>query len=145
MIEDTIMVMEKSGENTSIDLKRGSLFSKIHKITSGSFSVRTQAVVAGIRGTEFFMAYGRQIEDSPDIWLCVNEGTVEVAVDGSGESVLVDQGEGISILSGRTFTEPKPYEWTQDLNWNTDPKKGSVVNQVNLDQAYDDLLDQDYF
>ena len=90
------------------------------------------------------MAFGRTIDDNPDIWLCVNEGTVEVAIVESDESVLVEEGEGINIVGGNRLTKPRFYPWTQKLNWNSDPRAGEVSDRTDLDQAYSDLLDQDY-
>ena len=101
-------------------------------------------MVAGVRGTEFFVAYGRTVDIEPDIWLCVNEGSVDVAIVKTGESVIVNEGEGINILAGNMLTTPEFYTWTEDLNWNTDPDSGSVLDDTNLDSAYSDLLDQDY-
>ena len=65
-------------------LSSGALFTTIaHKLT-GRFSVQAQGAIAGVRGTEFFMAYGRTIDEKPDVWLCVNSGAVEVAIPGDG-------------------------------------------------------------
>ena len=141
---DTILVLETTGKETSLILNRGSVFSKVNRLVNGSFFVRTLSMVAGVRGTEFFVAYGRRVETEPDVWLCVNEGAVNVALTKTGESVIVREGEGINILSGRKLTEPVFYPWTEELNWNTDPNAGPVVDTTNLDSAYEDLLDQDY-
>ena len=97
-----------------------------------------------MRGTEFFVAYGRTIEDEPDLWLCVNEGAVEVSVPSTGQSVVVEEGEGINILAGLRTTEPKFYPWTLELNWNFDAESGGVFDDTDLDGAYADLLNQDY-
>ena len=55
----------------------------------------------------FFIAFGRTIEELPDVWLCVNDGTVEVAVPETGDSVLVSEGEGINILGGKNLTRSR--------------------------------------
>ncbi|MCK5673669.1 MAG: FecR domain-containing protein [Spirochaetales bacterium] len=142
--ENTILVLESTGKETSLILNIGSVFSRVNKMVNGSFSIRTPSMVAGVRGTEFFVAYGRTIDSEPDIWLCVNEGSVNVSLTKSGDSVIVNEGEGINIISGNKLTEPIFYPWTKDLNWNTDPDKGIVKDITNLDSAYSDLLDQDY-
>ena len=142
--EKTILVLEGTGKDTSMILNRGSVFSRVNKLINGSFTIRTPSMVAGVRGTEFFVAYGRTIDTEPDIWLCVNEGTVDVSLSKTGDSVIVKEGEGINILSGNKLTEPVFYPWTEKLNWNTNPDKGSVRDVTNLDSAYEDLLDQDY-
>jgi ferric-dicitrate binding protein FerR (iron transport regulator) len=127
-----------------VGLTRGSLFSRVAKRLTGRYSVRTDAAVAGVRGTEFFVAYGRRIDELPDVWLCVNEGSVEVSVARTAQTVIVSQGEGINIVGGLKLTPPRRYAWTRRLNWNSDPAKGEVLDRTNLDQAYSDLLDQDY-
>ncbi len=142
--EKTILVLEGTGKDTSLILNKGSIFSRINKLVNGSFNIRTPSMVAGVRGTEFFVAYGRTIDTEPDIWLCVNEGSVDVSLTSTGESVIVKEGEGINILSGNKLTKPVFYPWTKKLNWNTNPDKGTVRDLTNLDSAYEDLLDQDY-
>ena len=144
---DTSLVLDSTDGETSVELLRGGLFSRIRRLTAGqnrNYRVRTPNAVAAVRGTEFFVAFGRQIESEPDVWLCVNEGAVEVALTDSGKSVLVNEGEGINILAGNRITDPKFYSWTRDLNWNTDPDSGEVADATDLDGAYADLRDFDY-
>ena len=143
--ENTLLYLEETGTNTTLELRAGSIFAKIKNLTSDSFTIHAEKVAAGIRGTEFFIAYGRRVEDSPDIWLCVNEGAVEVSLLNTDNSVVVKEGEGINILSGRNLTDPRFYSWTNKLNWNNNPDNGSVKNSISLDNAYTDLLNQDYF
>ena len=144
MRENTSLSLDSLGRDSVVSLKFGGVFSKLRTLGTGSYSVKAQSMVAGVRGTEFFVAYGKIIEENPDIWLCVNEGAVEVGIENQQDSVIVKEGEGINILSGNKITKPKFYPWTKDLNWNTDPKKGAVVDDTNLDQAYSDLLNLDY-
>jgi hypothetical protein len=74
----------------------------------------------------------------------VNEGEVAVEVPDTGESTVVREGEGINILDGVRLTDAQFYDWTRDLTWNMDPDRGEVFDDTNLDEAYADLLDQDY-
>jgi len=136
MKEETLLNLDRVSENTSLTLERGGLFSKVEKLTTGSFTVRAESVVAGIRGTEFFLSYGKTTGAAPDIWLCVNEGTVRVDLPEAGESVLVSEGEGITIPGGSRLTRPKPYSWTKDLNWNTDPGTGPVRDNTDPESFY---------
>ncbi len=69
---------------------------------------------------------------------------MEVTVPQTGESTVVPKGEGVNILAGIRVTDPRFYEWTTELNWNFDPDSGEVIDETDLDQAYADLLDQDY-
>lgn len=131
-------------DEIDVELERGGLFAQVKKALQKVFSVNTRSVVAGVRGTQFFVAFGREIEDRPDVWICVNEGSVNVDVPRTGDRTVVHEGEGINVLAGRQLTGARPYDWTQDLNWNMDPEQGEVADDTDLDAAYEDLLDQDY-
>jgi ferric-dicitrate binding protein FerR (iron transport regulator) len=131
-------------EQVNVELERGGLFALIRRAIQGGFSVNTETVVAGVRGTQFFVAFGRTVEDRPDVWLCVNEGEVNVEVPDAGQQTVVREGEGINILDGVRLTDAQFYDWTRELNWNMDPADGEVFDDTNLDEAYADLLDQDY-
>jgi ferric-dicitrate binding protein FerR (iron transport regulator) len=142
--EKTSLAIDSIGEETVVNLKSGGAFASIARKLAGHFSVRTDTAVAGVRGTRFFVAYGRTIDSMPDVWLCVSTGTVEVALPATGHSVLVHEGAGINIVGGEKLTVPRSYPWTRKLNWNMDPAQGRVVDGTDLEQAYSDLLDQDY-
>jgi ferric-dicitrate binding protein FerR (iron transport regulator) len=142
--EKTSLAIDSIGEETVVNLKSGGAFANIARKLTGHFSVRTSTAVAGVRGTRFFVAYGRTIDSQPDVWLCVSAGTVEVALPTSGRTVLVNEGAGINIVGGEKLTVPRAYPWTRKLNWNMDPVQGRVADRTNLEQAYSDLLNQDY-
>lgn len=142
--ENTRIVLDSLGPKTSVGLTKGGLFSRIIGHLAGSYDVTTPTATAGVRGTEFFIAFGRTIEKRPDVWLCVNRGTVNVSVAQTGRSVAVPAGKGIDILAGTKITHPRAYAWTKQLNWNMDPASAPVRDRTNLDQAYSDLLNQDY-
>lgn len=130
---------------TEILLSFGGVFAKVTKRRLGEeFRVRTPTAVAAVRGTEFFTAYGRGAGKSKDLWVCVNEGAVEVKTDASRQGLSVPAGKGVLIKSGLELTKPQAYDWTKKLNWNMDPKDGALEDKTNLDAAYSDLLDQDY-
>jgi ferric-dicitrate binding protein FerR (iron transport regulator) len=142
--ENTVLEINELDKNTTVELKQGSVFSKVSRGFGEGFSVRTRSVVAGVRGTEFFIAYGKKIDVNPDVWLCVREGEVEVSIPETGEAVIVEEGKGINIVGGETLTKPQRYPWTLKLNWNMDPDTGELEDTTDLNQAYEDLLDQDY-
>ena len=126
-------------------LSYGSVFAKITKRLAGQqFNVRTPSAVAAVRGTEFFTAYGRAKGESRDLWVCVNEGSVELSTSKSKKGLLVPAGKGVLIKSGTDLTKPQAYDWTKSLNWSMDAEKGPVEDKTDLDGAYSDLLDQDY-
>jgi ferric-dicitrate binding protein FerR (iron transport regulator) len=140
----TTLAIDSIGESTTVALSAGGVFTHVLKKLTGQFSVRTQTAVAGVRGTEFFIAYGRTVDAQPDVWLCVNSGAVDVSLPRTGQSVVVKEGFGINIVAGTKLTTPRNYPWTRRLNWNMDAASGKVVDTTNLDEAYSDLLNQDY-
>jgi ferric-dicitrate binding protein FerR (iron transport regulator) len=142
--EKTVLAVDAIGQAAAVSLKAGGVFTHILGKLTGTFSVRTDSAAAGVRGTEFFMAYGRTVDTQPDVWLCVTEGIVNVALSASGRSVQVEAGKGINIVGGTKLTVPRAYPWTRSLNWNMNPAKGKVADTTDLDQAYSDLLNQDY-
>ena len=148
--ENTQLRIDSVSDQAAVTLDTGGVFARVARTAAGvaqrafSFEVRTPSVVAGVRGTEFFVAYGRAIEDEPDLWLCVNEGSVEVDVPTTGQSVIVEEGEGINILGGLRATEPRFYAWTRDLNWNLNPNAGEIADHADLDALYADGRDRDY-
>jgi ferric-dicitrate binding protein FerR (iron transport regulator) len=128
---------------TSIFLGLGGVFAEVARRPGQDFRVRTREAVAAVRGTEFFIAYGRADRGGRDVWVCVNEGLVSVSATGAAGSLGVPAGKGVLIEPGR-LTKPQAYDWTKALNWNMDPSSGAVADKTRLDAAYADLLDQDY-
>ncbi len=127
-----------------VTLNRGSVFSKIPKQKPNhQFKVATPTAVMGVRGTQFFTSYGADDEHAKDLWMCVNEGSVDVTNSKSKKSVLVLAGQGILMPNGSEVTTPKKYAWTDDLNWNLDPANGKVENQIKI-KYQKELLKEDY-
>jgi hypothetical protein len=142
--ENTTLSLDSLGRSVSVRLASGSVFSRVNRHLVSGFSVKTETAVMGVRGTEFFVAYGRRIDSYRDVWVCVNTGSVEVAILETRDTLIVEQGKGINIVGGTNLTSPQRYPWTRKLNWNLDPAAGAVEDRTDLDQAYSDLLDQDY-
>ncbi|MGA2613478.1 MAG: FecR family protein [Spirochaetia bacterium] len=142
--ESTSVVIDAIGSDTKVSLTTGAVFTRILGKLSGSFSVQVERVVAGVRGTEFFVAYGRTIDSQRDIWLCVNSGLVDVSIPAANQHTLVPAGKGINIVGGEKLTPARSYTWTRGLNWNMDAANGGVQDHTSLDQAYSDLLNHDY-
>ncbi|MBC7458600.1 MAG: FecR domain-containing protein [Bdellovibrionaceae bacterium] len=128
----------------SVTLASGSVFSKIPKQKPGhQFKVSTPTAVMGVRGTQFFTSYGADEEHAKDLWMCVNEGSVDVTNNASKKTVLVLAGQGILMPEKSDITAPQKYAWTKDLNWNLDPKKGNIENKIKI-KYQKDLLKADY-
>jgi ferric-dicitrate binding protein FerR (iron transport regulator) len=142
--ENTAIEVNAAGRDIEVKLSSGGVFSKIIGKLRGRYSVRTETVLAGVRGTEFFVAYGKTIDRYADVWLCVASGSVDVSIVGTRETAVIKEGKGINIVGGTKLTKPRRYKWTQKLNWNTDPGRGEVADRTDLEQVYVDLLDQDY-
>ena len=142
---DTILVLTAAENNTTVDLQGGSVFARVDKRRPGqSFEIRAQTTVAGVRGTEFFFAYGKKEKEKSDLWLCVNEGRVNVTDGATQSEVDVNAGEGIIVPTDKQIPKPKAYAWTKKLNWNMDAGKGGVEDKSNLKSAYSDLTKQNY-
>ena len=131
-------------KQTDVLLNRGGAFAKIEKQKGPQFKFRTKTSTMGVRGTEFFAALGKHSSKGEDVWLCVNEGVVDVASLATGKSVEVTKGLGVLVPAGKSPTPPQAYQWTKNLNWNMNPESGEVINKGSLDSAYRDLRDQNY-
>lgn len=131
-------------DSREVRLDFGGLFSNIQKKVKPHFFIRTRTAVMGVRGTRFFTAYGDSGKHENDLWLCVEEGLVAVEALGSREQVLVKEGLGVFVPTGKKVTEPKAYDWTKGLNWNMDPGKGDVVDHTEIKSSYKNLLRQNY-
>ena len=143
--DSRLQIVDLSPRSGRIKLLSGSLFSKIRKLLKDEFfEVETPVAVVGVRGTEFFMAFGKKKGDGRDLWMCVHEGEVAVQAVKVGGQTAVRAGEGIVVTSDGKPTEPKRYKWTEKLNWNMDAEKGDVIDRTSLDSAYGDLKKQNY-
>tara|TARA_B100001971_G_scaffold61895_1_gene56895 strand:- start:96326 stop:96970 length:645 start_codon:yes stop_codon:yes gene_type:complete len=130
----------KSQKNeTSLLMQTGAVFVDfLNKDKKAKLNFKTRQAVMGIRGTRFFVSYGRNDKDT---WMCVESGVVEVK-DRSGKKVSVKKGEGVK-LDSKKVSKPQYLPWTAKLNWNLDPKK-NLENKVKIEEAYNDPLDQEY-
>lgn len=136
-------------QGTRIRLNRGGIFNRVTAQGSRRFSVASPTHVAGVRGTEFFMAYGESIKTrhEKETLMCVREGTVEFASPSQKKSVLVHEGEGVVAAPNERLPSPKKLPWIKAFNWNMDPKKGEIEDKTSLKKAYKgeyDILDEDY-
>ena len=66
MKENSSLKLENLSRNTSLELRKGGVFSRVDHIITGKFEIRTESVVAGVRGTEFFVSFGKAVNDSSD-------------------------------------------------------------------------------
>ncbi len=87
--EKTTLAIDSLGDAAAVTLKAGGLFTSIAHHLVGTFDVKASNAIAGVRGTQFFVAYGRTVDATPDIWLCVQEGAVQVDLATAGQTVVV--------------------------------------------------------
>jgi hypothetical protein len=136
----------KLGKIPKVALYKGSSFFNVLKdkvVSKTKFKVITKTASLGVRGTEFFVSYGKD-KSKKDVWMCVNEGLVSVKPKNSNTEKLVKEGEGVHISDTKNVTDPAKLPWTKKLNWKLSPQEGSLENTVSIEDAYTDLLDQDY-
>jgi ferric-dicitrate binding protein FerR (iron transport regulator) len=68
---------------------------KVGKLSKGStVSVITPTAVAGVRGTEF---WGQVTKKKEEGVFAVRDGSVEIQLNGSTESLVVNKGEAVEI------------------------------------------------
>ncbi len=113
-------------DGTDLLLKRGSVFSRVSKQQGPRFKLRTRTATMGVRGTEFFAAFGKKDKQFNDTWMCVHKGEVEIEDTASLEKVQVKAGFGVLLAEGKKISLPKVLPWTKGLNWNMDLSKGSL-------------------
>lgn len=129
-----------SKNNNKIHLHEGGVFAKVDKLKkSERFQISSIHTLAGVRGTQFYI----HTLKSKDIWLCVNEGVVDVSESQKKSKVAVKEGKGIAIRYEKKVGKPKEYKWTKKLNWNMESGKGEVEDKIDLEKNYD-ILDKDY-
>ncbi|MBT6325007.1 MAG: hypothetical protein HOJ35_03495 [Bdellovibrionales bacterium] len=114
-----------SNAKTNLYLKSGKLaveylHGKISKNKKNKFIVKTKIASLGVRGTKFYIDYS-----SPtNLWMCVNQGLVEVK--NKLNKYLVPEGQGVSISSKGEISAPEDVPWIKQVNWNFSLDKGEV-------------------
>ncbi|MCB1146945.1 MAG: FecR domain-containing protein [Leptospiraceae bacterium] len=138
-------------KNIELSLTRGSVFSDVLKRNNNSrYLIKTAAVTAGVRGTNFFVATGEKIrqDKDPEVMMCVREGQIYVTSASDKREVIIDEGEGIVFTPQSKIPSPEKLPWIANLNWNMDSGKGNVEDSTFLKKAYrssyKDKLNQNY-
>jgi ferric-dicitrate binding protein FerR (iron transport regulator) len=133
-------------EPQGFELVVGAVFSAVTKHPDQHFRVNTKVAVAGVRGTQFFTAFEPAAkEEKNSVWMCVQEGQVEMTETTHPQPVLVSAGFGVVVESGKAIAPPQKYAWTKNLNWKMDPADGDVVDKTSIRDEYrKNLLKTDY-
>lgn len=129
IMHDTVIRPQETKDGSVIDLIKGSIVSKV---TKKSFQVRSRYTTMGVRGTQFFVSASGE-----DLWMCVEEGVVNVQK--KNESVDVPAGKGVFI--GKTVSKPEAYAWTKGINWKMEASDGNLDHKINLNY---DVLENFY-
>tara|TARA_Y100000296_G_C5165666_1_gene254426 strand:- start:1543 stop:2229 length:687 start_codon:yes stop_codon:yes gene_type:complete len=136
-----IAVYKPKSNQTLIHLLKGSSFFKKDPQVKGKLNVKTRVASMGVRGTQFFVSYGKDKKD--DVFMCVNKGSVWVSSD-KKKAIIVNEGEGVNINSKRKISRPKFLPWTKNLNWSLNPSAKNLENDAKIQEKYGDPLTQDY-
>jgi hypothetical protein len=106
-----IVKHDAAAQQTDLELAYGKLRSQAQKVTKldGKFEVRTAAGVAGVVGTDFYMAY-----ENNTMIVIVYEGIVRVC-NLAGVCVEVKAGQMTSVRSGDNSAPLAPSQATLDL------------------------------
>src|SRR5215475_7477984 len=113
--DSSVKVTKHDGaaQQTQLDLAYGKLRSQAQKITKtdGKFEVRTPAGVAGVVGTDFYLAYD---QTSGQMNLVVFEGLVKLC-NSAGTCVMVKAGQMSSVRSNDNSAPTGPSQATLDI------------------------------
>jgi len=124
IMQDTVITPLESNGGSIIKLAKGSLVSWVQK---KEFKVKTKSTVLGVRGTKFFV----QATGESDLWMCVQEGVVNVETRGVKKAVDVPAGKGV-FVGEKEISTPKAYAWTKGINWNMNPRDGKLDHKIKL-------------
>lgn len=112
--DSSVKVTKHDGaaQQTELDLAYGKLRSQAQKITKtdGKFEVRTPAGVAGVVGTDFYLAYD---QNGGQMNLVVFEGQVKLC-NLAGVCVMVKAGQMSSVRNGDNSSPLNPTQATLD-------------------------------
>lgn len=126
------------------NLNHGSVMVRVEKLLRGEKGakvfLRTRTTALAVRGTEFYVAYGRD----GDVWTCVNEGQVALRSRTERNITIVNAGEGVVTAKGFSTSKPEPVLWTKRLNWTMTPAEGDISPSVKMKEFYADPLGVDY-
>ena len=136
-----ISIHKPKTNTTLVQLIKGSSFFRKDPKIKGKFNVKTKVATMGVRGTQFFVAYGQKLSD--DVFMCVNKGSVWVTAD-KKRATIVKEGEGVNITKKSVISQPRFLPWTKDLNWSLNPKSKTLENNASIEEKYGNPLDQDY-
>jgi len=149
------LVPKKGRLVTKIQLESGGIFAKVvRKNNREVFQIKALTHVAGVRGTQFFVALEPLKNSQQDsLLMCVNKGIIVVTDKKNKQKVNINTGEGIVIDKKSKLPKPRKLKWLKKFNWNMNEKAGDVVDTTNIKKVYQtaepkkyskDFLDLEY-
>ena len=128
---------EPSNSKVDLDLEVGSLVLKTKKLRKGSsFNVQTKGGTAGIRGTEFQLAF----DPGAGIKLDVTESTVDFTPPG-GQPMPVTQGRGLDVsANGQVAPRPVSPAAAQNIS-NTNQAATEVSADISMDTVAEAIIE----
>ncbi|MCE9596991.1 MAG: FecR domain-containing protein [Spirochaetia bacterium] len=97
------LVRDSTGFRVRLDVKRGSLASKLDKLgKSDAYVVSTPTAIAGVRGTEFLVEIAQAASTASSV--LVNDGSVAVAGSEGAEEQVVPSGSKI-VSDGKAMIQ----------------------------------------
>ena len=134
--ESTEITLEKlveriEGESfgkTSIIMRAGRvLIDVINKGKEPVFEIKTKNVALGVRGTRFFAGFDKNDQGENDLWASVERGEIVVQNLSNNQTAdALENGQGMIIEGGKTFTQPQKYNWVRDMNYDASSKDEGV-------------------
>lgn len=98
---EKLKVLENGNTDDNLNLKAGSIYSKIAKMPAGSgYTVKTPTVTAGVRGTEFLTSTSADGETE----VAVTAGKVEVG-SGDGKQTVLNENEKVAVSTSGDFSK----------------------------------------
>ncbi|RME90153.1 MAG: hypothetical protein D6767_07290 [Candidatus Hydrogenedentota bacterium] len=144
----THILLAKIIKEKIIRIKRGGVFALVKPRSRGKFYLESPTHTAGVRGTQFFMAYGEKVktDSGEETLMCVREGSVEFKEKQQEKKIVVNSGEGVIVAQGDPLSKKK-LPWIYSFNWNMNPAQGNLIDETDIKKAYSseyDILDEDY-
>ncbi len=129
----------KTGEkNVQLNLIDGKARNNVEQKYDGEkskFIMKTATAVAGVRGTQFFVAYNARSQMTQVVTLKGQVAFAPVSIDGSvGQPVMVNKGQATSVAAGAAAPEPPKTLPKEELN-KVDRETTAATNSPPKDSA----------
>lgn len=124
-----------------IDLKKGKVLSRVAKLKKGDeYSIRTQSVIASVRGTRFLTEYSENRSV-----VAVGDGTVSVIKSKTSETNSIEKGKSIVVSDKTELREINRIEALELKKLDTTPvlKDINKMTGEELNKNYENTISND--